>query len=210
MELTGLTGCSQCRVLVSSPASSALPASSSCTGAAWQGFFFFHFFNLFLFFSGSLYSKSIAGIPGGLLLSREDALFSARSCSGEGLEEIHSATFLLGLLARALQSAAATGQAGRSEKKKGLNRSEHGCDLPDLCSLPSLLQICLLLRPEPPAKSVLLQSYDLTLQQALKPFPGTFPCCPVQHQHELFAFLTALSQPEPPGVSFCPHEKGSG
>lgn len=100
------------------PASSALPASSSCTGAAWQGNFFPFFFYLFLFFSGTLYSTSIAGIPGGLLLSREDALFSARSCSGEGLEEIHSATFLLGLLARALRSAAATGQAGPSEIKR--------------------------------------------------------------------------------------------
>lgn len=80
--------------------------------------FFHFFFYLFLFFSGTLYSTSIAGIPGGLLLSREDALFSARSCSGEGLEEIHSATFLLGLLARALQSAAATGQAGPSEIKR--------------------------------------------------------------------------------------------
>lgn len=45
------TGFSQCPVPGSSPASSALPASSSCTGAAWQGFFFFStFFYLFPFF----------------------------------------------------------------------------------------------------------------------------------------------------------------
>lgn len=34
----------RCRVPVSSPASSALPASSSCTGAAWQGVFFHFYF----------------------------------------------------------------------------------------------------------------------------------------------------------------------
>lgn len=81
-----------------------------------------------------------------------------------------------------------------------------------LTSAPSLFAADLpFVEPkEPPANPALLWGRDLTLQQALKPFPGMFPRCPVQHQHELFAFLTALSQPEPPRVFFCPHEKGSG
>lgn len=115
------TGCqdaasAQCRGLpLPAQHSQPPPAAREQPG---RDLFFHFFFNLFSFFSGTLHSKSIAGIPGGLLLSREDALFSARSCAGEGLEEIHFATFLLGLLARALQSAAATDQVGPSEKKR--------------------------------------------------------------------------------------------
>lgn len=91
------------------PCQLSTPSLLQLHGSSLAGIFFFStFFYLFPFFSGTLYSKSIAGIPGGLLLCREDALFSARSCAGEGLEEIHFATFLLELLARALQSAAAT------------------------------------------------------------------------------------------------------
>lgn len=91
---------------------------------------------------------------------------------------------------------------GLSLGLSSLEQSEHGSDLPDLCSLPALLQIwflftlksLLLSQPAPPGQ-------DLTLHRALKPFLGNaFPRAPVQPRREQFAFLAVSCQPEPPGV----------
>lgn len=57
------------------------PSLLQLHGSSLAGSFLSIFLYLSPFFSGSLYTKNIAGIPGGLLLSREDTLFSARSCS---------------------------------------------------------------------------------------------------------------------------------
>lgn len=85
-------------------------------------------------------------------------------------------------------------------------RSERTSDLPDLYSLPALLQIGFLFT----LKSLVLgqaaaPSWDLTLHRALKPFLGNaFPRAPVRRRREQFAFLAASHQPEPPGVCLGP------
>lgn len=92
-----------------SPCQLSAPRLHQPHGSRLAAFFLVFFSSSFLFiffYSGTLYSTSIEWILGGVLLSRGDGLFSTRPCAGERLEEIHFATFLLGLLVTATQGAA--------------------------------------------------------------------------------------------------------
>ena len=129
-----LSRCSECGALVSSPCQLSAPGLLQPHGSSLAAFFPFFFSSPV--FSGTLYSMSIAGIPRGLLLSGEDAVFSARSCAVERLEEVHFATFLLGLLARVMRGAAVPRQAcsSASAAPKGTAQSSQSTDLTCLTS----------------------------------------------------------------------------